>query len=52
MIELWGPSAYWMSIICVLKNYLLCTDILVSVDASKGSIWFGERLFFVSQVSK
>lgn len=40
-IEFWGPLVYWISIIlCPKKQYLLCTDSLVSVDADQGSLCF------------
>lgn len=41
-IGLWGPLLYWISIILSPKKVSTCTDILVSVNASKSNIcWAG-----------
>lgn len=46
-IEFWGPLAYWISIIlCPKKQYLLCTDSFVSVDADQGSVCLGGETIF------
>lgn len=45
-LSFWGPLVYWISIIlCPKKQYLLCTDSLVSVDADQGSVCLGGGIF-------